>query len=69
VLLDGKTAIDVEAIRTVSPGCPFTLLIGNHPIIYRGSLESRFVVALPLSPYKMFLYTERGGATRREWLV
>lgn len=55
-------------IRTVSPGCPFTLLIGDHPIIYRGSLESRFVVALPLSPYKMFLYTERGGATRRDWL-
>lgn len=33
----------------------FDLLIGDHPLILSGSFETRFLLALPLSPRRMFL--------------
>lgn len=44
------------SIRTLRPACPYTLLIGDHPLIYLGSLKAEPLIALPLSPHKAFLF-------------
>jgi len=41
------------AIRRVHPA-RFNLLIGDAPLLVAGSLETRFLVALPIAPAKLF---------------
>ncbi len=54
-------------IKSIAPSCPFTFLLGDHPLIIRGELSSQFVMALPLTPRKIFFHSELAGTTYRDW--
>ncbi|MDM0110075.1 DUF4238 domain-containing protein [Variovorax sp. J22R24] len=44
------------ATRTIASSCPFDLVIGDHPLMYHGTLEKSFLIALPLSPRCVYLH-------------
>ncbi|KWT73951.1 MULTISPECIES: hypothetical protein [unclassified Variovorax] len=45
------------ATRTLTPGCRFDLMIGDHPLLYVGALDAAFLLVVPLSPRCAFLYS------------
>jgi hypothetical protein len=48
------------ATRDVS-GSPRSLLLGDTPLVYRGTFQTSFVVALPLSPTRCFVAFNEPG--------
>lgn len=49
------------ATRTLSPTCRFDLMIGDHPLLYVGALDAAFLLVIPLSPRRAFLYFDDVG--------
>ena len=54
-------------VRKIAANCPTTLLIGDHPLISRGSRQSGYEVMLPLAPRAVFIKSPT-KARRRELL-
>lgn len=44
------------ATRTLNARCPFTFVLGDRPLLYLGTLETRFLIVLPLSPRTAFIF-------------
>jgi len=46
-------------------GCRHNLLIGDRPLIYVGKMSSRYVIALPVSPVRLFVAVDSMETWRR----
>ena len=44
------------ATRTLDARCPFTFVLGDRSLLYLGTLETRFLIVLPLSPRTAFVF-------------